>query len=219
MWNMPGRVPRFRVARGEDGELVGDVEELDRVAVVGPLEDDEPPPEATSGNFNDVFGLVEGLANIHLKVKHCGGFAHDRIIGASSEPLVKKHVLASALGQATAFLEPKRPVAPSEDGLALGQPISDFDNLGRAGCPGTWQSPIPALEGVANHAAFENPNSKTVQRYLYCASMFSDVFTIEARPHAWRSLRFQNAIWHAFVLAAACCHYAAVLFCVANGWT
>ena len=29
--------------------------------------------------------------------------------------------------------------------------------------------------------------------------------------HAWRSLRFQNAIWHAFVLLAAVCHYAAVL--------
>jgi hemolysin III len=37
--------------------------------------------------------------------------------------------------------------------------------------------------------------------------------------YAWRSLRFQNAIWHAFVLAAAGCHYAAVLYCVANGWT
>ena len=29
--------------------------------------------------------------------------------------------------------------------------------------------------------------------------------------HAWRSLRFQNAIWHAFVLLAAVCHYTAVL--------
>lgn len=29
--------------------------------------------------------------------------------------------------------------------------------------------------------------------------------------HAWTSLRFQNAIWHGFVLAAASCHYAAVL--------
>src|SRR6478752_8303352 len=29
--------------------------------------------------------------------------------------------------------------------------------------------------------------------------------------HAWRSLRFQNAIWHGFVLTAALCHYAAVL--------
>lgn len=29
--------------------------------------------------------------------------------------------------------------------------------------------------------------------------------------HLWHSLRFQNAIWHAFVLAAAGCHFAAVL--------
>jgi hemolysin III len=29
--------------------------------------------------------------------------------------------------------------------------------------------------------------------------------------HVWQSLRFQNAIWHAFVLLAATCHYAAVL--------
>jgi hemolysin III len=29
--------------------------------------------------------------------------------------------------------------------------------------------------------------------------------------HLWRNLRFQNAIWHGFVLAAAIFHYAAVL--------
>jgi hemolysin III len=29
--------------------------------------------------------------------------------------------------------------------------------------------------------------------------------------HAWRSLRFQNAIWHCFVLLGAACHYTAVL--------
>jgi hemolysin III len=29
--------------------------------------------------------------------------------------------------------------------------------------------------------------------------------------HIWRGLRFQNAIWHAFVLLAAGCHYTAVL--------
>jgi hemolysin III len=29
--------------------------------------------------------------------------------------------------------------------------------------------------------------------------------------HLWPSLRFRNAIWHAFVLLAASCHYAAVL--------
>ena len=35
--------------------------------------------------------------------------------------------------------------------------------------------------------------------------------------HGWRSLRFQNAIWHGFVLVAACCHYSAILYCVAYG--
>jgi len=45
------------------------------------------------------------------------------------------------------------------------------------------------------------------------------LYSIGVVFYAWRNLRFQNAIWHAFVLAAACCHYAAVLFCVANGWT
>ena len=32
--------------------------------------------------------------------------------------------------------------------------------------------------------------------------------------HLWKSLRFQNAMWHAFVLLAAACHYTAVLGCV-----
>jgi hypothetical protein len=29
--------------------------------------------------------------------------------------------------------------------------------------------------------------------------------------HVWERLRFQNAIWHGFVLLAAGCHYSAVL--------
>jgi hemolysin III len=29
--------------------------------------------------------------------------------------------------------------------------------------------------------------------------------------HVWERLRFQNAIWHSFVLLAAACHYTAVL--------
>jgi hemolysin III len=28
--------------------------------------------------------------------------------------------------------------------------------------------------------------------------------------HLWEKLKFQNAIWHAFVIAAAACHYAAI---------
>ena len=45
------------------------------------------------------------------------------------------------------------------------------------------------------------------------------LYSIGVVFYAWRSLRFQNVIWHTFVLVAACCHYAAVLFCVENGWT
>jgi len=37
------------------------------------------------------------------------------------------------------------------------------------------------------------------------------LYTVGVVFHAWRSLRFQNAIWHGFVLTAALCHYAAVL--------
>ena len=37
------------------------------------------------------------------------------------------------------------------------------------------------------------------------------LYTIGAGFHAWRTLPFQNAIWHALVLVAAGCHYAAVL--------
>lgn len=33
--------------------------------------------------------------------------------------------------------------------------------------------------------------------------------------HLWRGLKFQNAIWHGFVLVGAACHYYAVLLAVA----
>lgn len=34
--------------------------------------------------------------------------------------------------------------------------------------------------------------------------------------HVWEKLRFQNAIWHAFVVTAAAVHYIAVLTCVST---
>jgi hemolysin III len=37
------------------------------------------------------------------------------------------------------------------------------------------------------------------------------VYSVGAPIHHWRSLRFHNAIWHAMVLIAAACHYAAVV--------
>lgn len=37
------------------------------------------------------------------------------------------------------------------------------------------------------------------------------LYTVGSGFHAWRALRYHNAIWHGFVLVAASCHYAAVL--------
>lgn len=40
------------------------------------------------------------------------------------------------------------------------------------------------------------------------------IYTIGVIFHVWEKLRFQNAIWHGFVVTAAGVHYAAVLTCV-----
>ena len=37
------------------------------------------------------------------------------------------------------------------------------------------------------------------------------LYSIGTGFHLWRGLPFHNAIWHSFVLAAASCHYAAIL--------
>jgi hemolysin III len=37
------------------------------------------------------------------------------------------------------------------------------------------------------------------------------LYSIGAAVHVWGSLRFHTAIWHALVLVAAACHYAAIL--------
>lgn len=40
------------------------------------------------------------------------------------------------------------------------------------------------------------------------------LYTVGVVFHVWRRLRFQNAIWHGFVVTAAAIHYAAVLMAV-----
>jgi hemolysin III len=40
------------------------------------------------------------------------------------------------------------------------------------------------------------------------------IYTAGVVFHLWENLRFQNAIWHAFVLVATACHYGAVVDCL-----
>lgn len=42
------------------------------------------------------------------------------------------------------------------------------------------------------------------------------IYSLGVIFHVWEKLRFQNAIWHGFVVAAAGVHYAAVLTCVVS---
>ena len=46
---------------------------------------------------------------------------------------------------------------------------------------------------------------------LWLIALGGAFYSIGVIFHVWRKLRFQNAIWHAFVLTAALCHYTAVL--------
>jgi hemolysin III len=46
---------------------------------------------------------------------------------------------------------------------------------------------------------------------LWLIALGGAFYSIGVIFHIWRKLRFQNAIWHGFVLTAALCHYTAVL--------
>jgi hemolysin III len=46
---------------------------------------------------------------------------------------------------------------------------------------------------------------------LACVVAGGVLYSLGVIFHAWRRLRFQNAIWHGFVLLGAGCHYTAVL--------
>ena len=49
---------------------------------------------------------------------------------------------------------------------------------------------------------------------LWLLAIGGILYTIGVLFHLWEGLRFQNAIWHTFVLVAAACHYTAVLDCL-----
>jgi len=60
---------------------------------------------------------------------------------------------------------------------------------------------------IAYESVFGALSASTL--WLLCAG--GVLYTVGVVFHLWESLRFHNAIWHAFVLVAAACHYGAVL--------
>jgi hemolysin III len=62
---------------------------------------------------------------------------------------------------------------------------------------------------VYNHLAPALPGTS-----VWLLALGGALYSVGIVFHLWERLRFQNAIWHVFVLLAASCHYSAVLACI-----
>lgn len=73
------------------------------------------------------------------------------------------------------------------------------------------------LLGWSSVAVYEPIAAALSSLSLWLLAAGGVLYTTGIVFHLWQSLRFQNAIWHGFVLLAACCHYLAVFDCLAFG--
>jgi hemolysin III len=71
------------------------------------------------------------------------------------------------------------------------------------------------VQGWAVLAAWEPLMSALPGRVLTLLVVGGVLYTIGVVFHLWERLPYSNAIWHGFVLSAASCHFAAVIFVVA----
>lgn len=71
------------------------------------------------------------------------------------------------------------------------------------------------VQGWAVLAAWEPLMSAMPGRVLTLLVAGGVLYTMGVVFHLWERLPYQNAIWHGFVLSAASCHFAAVIFVVA----
>jgi hemolysin III len=65
--------------------------------------------------------------------------------------------------------------------------------------------------GWSGLIAYNAGISSLPQLALWFIAAGGALYSLGVIFHAWRRLRFQNAIWHCFVLLGAACHYTAVL--------
>ena len=81
-----------------------------------------------------------------------------------------------------------------------------FDRLSIALCLFLGGSGVFAYDSII--ASLSHP-------VLWLIAIGGGLYCIGLIFHFWERLRFQNAIWHCFVLIAAGCHFAAITSCVA----
>lgn len=70
------------------------------------------------------------------------------------------------------------------------------------------------VQGWAVIAAWQPLMSAMPGRVLTLLVIGGVLYTVGVVFHLWERLPYQNAIWHGFVLSAASCHFAAVIFVV-----
>ena len=65
--------------------------------------------------------------------------------------------------------------------------------------------------GWSGLIAWDSVSTSLPTLTLWLIAIGGCLYTFGVIFHAWQRLRFQNAIWHGFVLLGAACHYTAVL--------
>lgn len=70
------------------------------------------------------------------------------------------------------------------------------------------------LLGCSGLLAYDTFTAALPTRVLLLIAAGGVLYSIGVIFHLWEKLRFQNAIWHSFVLVAAGCHYVAIYYCV-----
>src|SRR5215469_3454771 len=70
------------------------------------------------------------------------------------------------------------------------------------------------LLGWSGIVAYDSLASAIPSSSLWLLAIGGVLYSLGTLFHVWQRLRFQNAIWHGFVLLAASCHYSAVLACL-----
>ncbi len=72
-------------------------------------------------------------------------------------------------------------------------------------------------QGWAIVTVWEPFSAVVSTRVLVLLAAGGILYTVGVIFHLWEKLRFHNAIWHALVLIASACHFAAIVDCVALG--
>jgi hemolysin III len=78
-----------------------------------------------------------------------------------------------------------------------------------------WAVVLYVILGWSGLMIFQKLSAAIPALSLWLLAIGGVVYTAGIAFHMCKSLRFHNAIWHVFVLVAACCHYFAIVNCLA----